>query len=95
MVHTCTVKIPSGDRSICIDSPREGTLVGACTRVWSIECGDCAILIQQEAVLHIVCVNEDSQDASVWTKAPAIRALARAGTSARKIECGDDALRIP
>lgn len=46
VTHICVINVPSRDRSIGIDPPRERTLVEACTRVWSIERCDCAILIQ-------------------------------------------------
>src|SRR5262245_16237912 len=85
VIHVCIVHIPSRSLSIRIDIPREGTLVEAGTGVRSIENCNRALLIQQEAVIHKVRVDEDSQDGSVWSKAAAIRTLAGARTSARKI----------
>src|SRR5262249_59702130 len=94
VMHICIVNVPSRDRSIRIDSPREGTLVGACTRVRSIELSECAIPIQQKPVIHTVSVNEDSEDASVRSKAPAKRALLLTGAPAWRIECGAEPDRI-
>ena len=91
VIHVCTVNIPSRGRSIRIDIPRERTLIEARTGVRSIENCNRAMLIQQEAVIYNVRVNEDSQDGSIWSKAPAMGPLAGARASARKIECGDDA----
>ena len=53
------------------------------------------MLIQQEAVIHKVRVNEDPQDGSIRSKAAAICTLEWACAGARKIECGDDALLVP
>src|SRR6184192_487351 len=75
VIHVCIVNIPSRDRSIRIDIPREGTLVEARTGVRSIQNCNRAMLIQQEAVIHEVRVNEDSQDGPIWSKAAAIRTL--------------------
>src|SRR5262245_5424936 len=83
VIHVCAVNVPSRGRSIRIDIPGEGTLIEARTGVRSIENGDRALIIQQEAVIHKVPVNEDSQDASIWSKAAAIRTLLWASASAR------------
>ena len=91
VVHVCIVNVPSSGRPIRIDIPREGTLVESRTGVRRIESCNRAMLIQQEAVIHKVCVNEDSQDASIRGKAAAIRTLEWARALARQIECGDDA----
>src|SRR5262249_49015589 len=95
VMHICIVNVPSRDRSIRIDSPRKGSLVGACTPVRTIELSEFPIPIQQKPVIHTVSVNEDSEDASVRSKAPAKRALLLIGAPAWKIECGDEAVRIP
>ena len=63
VIHICPVNIVSCDGSTRIDSPRVGTLEGAwdVTGVRSIERGERALLIQQEAVTHIVRIKGDSQ----------------------------------
>ena len=53
------------------------------------------MLIQQEAVIHKVRVNEDSQSAPIRGKAAAILNLEWACALARKIEYGDDAILVP
>src|SRR4030095_15870470 len=94
--HTCPVNIVSCDLSICIYSPRNGTLkcTWDVTGVRSIERGDCAFLIQQETVIQTVRVSVDSHDGSVRSKAPAKGTLTGTHAGARNIECGDDALLI-
>src|SRR5262249_8558676 len=94
-MHIGIVNIPSRDRSIRVDSPREGTLIEARTRVRSVERCDCAILIQQEPVVNKVRVDEDSQDAAVRSKSPAKCTLAGAGAPTREIECCDQAILVP
>jgi len=97
VIHICLVNIPSGDRSIRIDSERIGTLEGPrdVTAVRSVERGEGAIPIHQKTVAQIVRVKIVSHDGSIRCKSSASRTLTGACAGARNIECGDDALPIP
>ena len=92
VVHIARINVGPRDRPRQvedIEKKDQRALAGACTRAWSIERREGAVLSAQEAVVHIARVNVESRDRPRRVDVPGEGALTRACARARNVERGD------
>ena len=95
MINSVRVNEDSQDASVRSKAAAKSTLPWAGAPARKIECGDHAILIPQEPVNRVGCVEVEPCDVSTWGDCEALRPLVDSCARTRRIECGDDAILIP
>ena len=81
MKYVARVDVPSRNRTCRVGGSGEGALAYACARARGVKCGEDAVLIPHEAVIHRVCVHGRAHDGPRWVDASGERALAGAFTN--------------